>query len=136
MKGKAFIPVLSLVVCLSVTASGAPRAAAEPMVGVVVNQTVTVAGQEFFQHFTASWRERELGERYAILVVEKPSARTGSQVWVEFSRRRVFQAQLPNARGELQTLGEQAAEIAYQRIADTELERLLAPEPDLGADEI
>jgi curli production assembly/transport component CsgE len=104
--------------------------------GIVINQTMTVAGQEFFQYFVAAWRDRELAERYNIAIAEKPSARWGSQIWVEFSQRRIFQAQLPGARGELRALGERAADIVFQRVADTEVERLLFRDPDLGSDEL
>ncbi|HEY8608816.1 MAG TPA: CsgE family curli-type amyloid fiber assembly protein [Noviherbaspirillum sp.] len=113
-----------------------PAIAQDAIPGVVVNQTVTVAGQEFFQHFVAAWRERPLAERFAISVTERPSARWGSQVWVEFAQRRVFHTHLPAGRSGLRPLGERAAEIAFQRVADTEVERLLFREPDLGADEL
>jgi curli production assembly/transport component CsgE len=104
--------------------------------GVVVNQTVTVAGQEFFQHFVAGWRDRDLSERYAISVSERPSARWGSQIWIEFAQRRIFQAPLPTARVGIRALSEQATEVVAQSVADMEVERLLFREPDLGPDEL
>ncbi|WP_158597936.1 CsgE family curli-type amyloid fiber assembly protein [Noviherbaspirillum saxi] len=104
--------------------------------GVVVNQAVTVAGQEFFQYFVANWRDRDLSERYAISITERPSARWGSQVWIEFRQRRIFQAPLPTARAGIKALSEQATEAVYQMVADTEVERLLFREPDLGPDEL
>lgn len=111
------------------------RRLSESYGGIVVNQTITVAGQEFFQHFVASWRERALSERFAIAVVERPSARWGGQIWVEFAQRRVFQAPLSSARSGLRSLSEQAVELVYQTVVDTEAERLLFREADLGADE-
>lgn len=111
-------------------------AAPDLLGGVVVNQTVTVAGQEFFQHFVAAWRERELAERYAISIAERPSARHGSQIRIEFGQRRILQLQLSAGRASLQALGERAAELAFQRVADAELERLLLRDLDLAADEI
>ena len=104
--------------------------------GVVANQTVTVAGQDFFQHFVAAWRDRDLSERFTISIHERPSARWGSQVWIEFAQRRIFQAALPTSRGGIRSLAEQAIEVAHQLIGDAEVDRLLFRDVDVGPDEI
>ena len=104
--------------------------------GVVTNQTVTVAGQDFYQYFVAAWREREMSERFAISIRERPSARWGSQVWVEYAQRRIFQAQLPTGRAGIKALSERAVDVAYQTIADAEAERVLLKDADIGSDEI
>lgn len=104
--------------------------------GVVANQTITVAGQDFYQYFVSAWRDRDMGERFAISVHERPSARWGSQIWIEYAQRRVFQAFLPTGRAGIKALSEQAVEAAYQKIADAEVERLLFRDPDMGSDEI
>ncbi len=119
----------------SLSSAGGEHRLADSYGGVVVNQTVTVAGQEFFQHFVALWRERELSERFAIAVVERPSARWGGQIWVEFAQRRVFQSPLSSARSGLRSLSERAVDLVYQTVIDTETDRLLFRDADLGADE-
>lgn len=112
------------------------RVLQELYAGVVVDQTITVAGHEFYQHFAALWREKEMASRYAISVHERPSARWGTQIWIEYAQRRVFQVFMPAARSNVRAVSEQAAEIAFQNVIDTEVKRLLFREPDLGADEI
>ena len=104
--------------------------------GVVANQTVTVAGQDFYQYFVSAWRDRDMSERFAISVHERPSARWGSQIWIEYAQRRVFQAFLPTGRAGIRALSEQAVEAAYQKVADAEVERLLFRDADMGSDEI
>lgn len=104
--------------------------------GVVANQTVTVAGQDFYQHFVAAWRDRDLSERFTISIHERPSARWGSQVWIEFAQRRIFQSALPTGRGGIRSLAEQAIEIAHQLIGDAEVDRLLFRDVDIGPDEM
>lgn len=104
--------------------------------GVVANQTITVAGQDFFQYFVSAWRDRDMSERFVVSVHERPSARWGSQIWIEYGQRRVFQASLPAGRAGIKALSEQAAEAAYQKVADAEVERLLFRDPDMGSDEI
>lgn len=112
------------------------RVLQELYAGVVVDQTVTVAGHEFYQHFVALWRDKELTSRYAISVHERPTARWGSQIWIEYAQRRVFQAFMPPARANVKAMSEQAADIAFQNVVDTEVQRLLFREPDLGPDEL
>ncbi|MFC7517285.1 CsgE family curli-type amyloid fiber assembly protein [Herbaspirillum sp. GCM10030257] len=121
---------------VSNAAALSPSSLLESYGGIVVNQTVTVAGQEFFQCFVAAWRDRDSSDRYAISVTERPSARWGSQIWIEFAQRRVFQAPLPTARVGIRALSEQATEVVAQMVADMEVERLLFREPDLGPDEL
>jgi curli production assembly/transport component CsgE len=103
--------------------------------GIVTNQAVTVAGHEFCKYFLAEWRDKPGSERYTLAIRERPSARWGSLVWIEFAQRRIYQVQLPPARAELRTLAESAAENAYQAILDIEHQQRLAGDADLAADE-
>lgn len=103
--------------------------------GIVTSQAITVAGHEFSDYFIAAWRDKPDSERYAIAIRERPSARVGSQVRVEFAQRPVFQSRLPPSRAALKSLGEQAADIAYQAVQATEAQRVLIIDADLAADE-
>jgi len=103
--------------------------------GIVTSQTITVAGHEFANHFIAEWRDKPGGERYTLALRERPSARWGSLVWIEFGQQRVLQLQLPPARAGLKTLAESAAESAYQTILDIERQRRLVSDADLASDE-
>jgi curli production assembly/transport component CsgE len=103
--------------------------------GAVVDQTVTVVGHDFFSHFALAWSEQPLSERYTLSIHERPSARWGSEIWVEYAQRRVFHAFLRPSRADLKRVGEQAAQAAYSRVVDTEVQRLLFREADLGWDE-
>ncbi|MDB5885558.1 MAG: hypothetical protein JWR74_1729 [Polaromonas sp.] len=104
--------------------------------GVVVNQTITLIGQDFYLNFVAAWRDKPLSERYTLSVHERPSARLGSQVWVEYGNRRVFQTFLPPARARAKDAGLDAVEVAYQNIVDADVLNLLFRDPDLGPDEL
>jgi curli production assembly/transport component CsgE len=121
-----------------VVAEGAAnsRVLQEMVAGVVVDQTITVVGHDFYQEFVALWREKDASSRYAIAVVERPSARWGSQLWIEYAHRRVFQVFLPGARANVRAISAEAAEVAFQNVVDAEAQRLLFHEADLGPDEI
>lgn len=104
--------------------------------GMVLDQTVTVVGHEFYQCFSALWHDKEKSERYAISVHERPSARLGSQLWIEFAQRRVFQTVLQATRANVKEISSEAADIAFQRVMDIEVQRLLSHDRDLAPDEI
>jgi curli production assembly/transport component CsgE len=132
------VPLLSI--ACAVPACAAPQPAAMPdtqieALGIVTKQAVTVAGHEFCEHFIAEWRDKPGSERYTLAIRERPSARWGSLVWVDFGQQRVLQLQLPPARAGLKALAESAAENAYQTIRDIERQRQLVSDADLAPDE-
>lgn len=103
--------------------------------GIVTSQAITVAGHEFSDYFIAAWRDKPDSERYALAIRERPSARLGSQVRVEFAQRPVYQTRLPPSRAALRSLGADAADIAYQAVLAADAQRVLVNDADLAADE-
>lgn len=103
--------------------------------GLVTNQAITPAGQDFFQAFTALWQDNALHERYSIAIREWPSAKTGNAIQVDYGNRTVFRAVLPAGRGAARELGADAVELAFDNIAAAEAECLLFGGGDLAAEE-
>ncbi|MDM5180367.1 CsgE family curli-type amyloid fiber assembly protein [Massilia sp. DJPM01] len=103
--------------------------------GVVTSQAVTVAGHDFCQYFIAAWREKEGSERYTLAILERPSARRGSEVRIDFAQRRVFETRLPAARAAIKALSEDAAERTYQAVVQADAERQSINDADLAPDE-
>ena len=103
--------------------------------GIVTSRAITVAGHEFSDSFIAAWRDKPDSERYAIAIHERPSARLGSQVRIDFAQRPVYQARLPPSRAALKSLGEQAAELAYQAVLAVDAQRVLVKDADVAGDE-
>lgn len=118
--------------------NGAARARpADPYSGVVVNNTVTFVGQEFYRNFVAGWRDQAAVERFSVAVNERPSARWGSLVSVEYEHREVFRAFLsPGRRDFVRQAGADAARLVYQRVVELEVQRLLFHDPDMAREEI
>lgn len=117
-------------------AADAVKAAPDPSSGVVLNQTITVGGQDFFRHFSAAWRDSPLSERVIVIVREQPSARLGNLVWVEYSRTKVFQTNLPPSREQIRKLGSEAAAVVQEAIVSTEVEQATLVDSDLAKEEI
>jgi curli production assembly/transport component CsgE len=113
-------------------------AAAEPSVhegGLVTDQTITPAGHDFYQQFSALWYDKPLQDHFSIAVRERPSAREGNRVQIDYANRTVFEAVLPAARGNIAGTSSRAVDVVYERVSAAEVERLLFREPDLAADE-
>ena len=74
--------------------------------GLVTNQAITPAGQDFFQTFTALWqalwqalwKDNPLHDRYTIAIRERPSAKNGNAIQVDYGNRTLFRAVLPAGR--------------------------------------
>jgi curli production assembly/transport component CsgE len=139
LAGAALIATMPCAIAEPNQADGSPRqnnkVLQEMYGGVVANQTITVAGQDFYQYFVSAWRDKDMSERYAIAIHERPSARWGSQIWIEYAQKRIFQTPLPSSRARIKALTEQAAEAAYDKVVDAEVQRLFFREPDIGPDD-
>lgn len=108
----------------------------DPLLGVIVNRTMTVQGHDFYRYFSAWWRETDEEGQYSVSIHERPSARWGSEVWVQFRRERVFHVFLPPARSRTKQISKAAAEIAYETITQNEIQRALFQSEDLGPEEM
>ena len=114
----------------------AARLFEDPLRGVVVNRTITVQGQEFYQFFSMRWSYIAGDTSYTLSVHERPSARWGSEIWVEYRRDRVFHMFLPPIRSETKAISQEAAELVLESIQEMELQRALFFSDDLGPEEM
>ena len=74
-------------------------------------------------------------EQFSLAVRERPSARQGNKIQIDYASRTVFEGMLPTARGNVRAMSEYAVEAAYEAVSNAEAQRLLFHEPDLAADE-
>jgi curli production assembly/transport component CsgE len=133
---RKFQVAVLLAACAGAQAAPGQCTVADAQVGgLVTNQAITPAGQDFFQAFTALWQDNALHERYNIAVREWPSAKSGNAIQIDYGSRIVFRAHLPAGRGAARELGESAVELAYDNIAAAEVECLLFAGGDLAAEE-
>jgi curli production assembly/transport component CsgE len=114
-----------------------PAPAMDPYVGFIVDSTVTHIGADFYRSFVSAWRDQAPEDRYSLGVLERPSARWGSLIYVEYRGRRVFNAFLsPGRRDEVRVRGREAARQVYEAVVQAELQRLLFREADLAPEEL
>ena len=109
----------------------------DPYAGVVTDATLTRIGHDFYYAFAAHWRTQENVEQFSLTVHERPSARWGSLVWVDYSGRQIFRTFLsPGRRDHVPVAAEEASRSAYQSVVDSEVQRQLFRDPDLAQDEL
>lgn len=148
MKRRRSIPggAAIAMLCSAAVAAAPARAPAPPvrkdsaevqqqLGGMITDQTITSAGKDFYQAFSAMWHDKPLNERFSIAVRERPSARMGNRIQVEYANRTIFEAVLPTARGNIPAINAQAVQIAYQNVSAAEVQRLLFRDQDLAGDE-
>ena len=104
--------------------------------GIVVNQTFTATGQEFYRRFTDFWREKPDFESYTLVILERPSSRFGSRVVVSYGQTVVFTGNLPVKTDAIRALGAEASEKAYASVIAANLRIDGASDPDIGPNEI
>ena len=146
-----FHVVLSLLVTLlfvflrgTVFAQTNPVSKSEPAVsnhysegvsGVVVANTITPAGHQFYRLFALAWRERPESERYSLAVVESRARQRLSLVTLYYANQSLYSAILPTRFPALQALVDQSLEAVASRLLTIEL-GASESDPDLGADDI
>jgi curli production assembly/transport component CsgE len=104
--------------------------------GVVLNKTLTIIGYDFYQYFAKAWRTRENTDHYSLVVVERPNAMRGSEVWIEHRNRRIFTTRVSPRRSAVRDVSERAVELVYQAVVDAEMQQALFPDPDLAKEEL
>ena len=103
--------------------------------GLVIGQTITLAGRAFYDSFAIAWSEKDETGDFTVAITERPTARLGSQVFVDYGNRRLFQISLPPNRTLIPAIGTDAAAQVYQAILDYQLAQFFG-DPDLGRDEL
>lgn len=109
------------------------RPGIEQATGFIVDRTITQFGAEFVRFFSEAWRDQGAAEGVDVTVVERPSARWGSVVYIEYNNQPVARVFLYAGRSAaIKPLAVEAARYVAGRAADNALAGLLMRDPDLA----
>ncbi len=61
----------------------------EEVVGIILDRSVTFVGHDFYRYFSDYWRLTFTDNEDVLTVYERPSARWGSLIWVEYRSKKV-----------------------------------------------
>jgi curli production assembly/transport component CsgE len=120
---------------LTCVASFASAGEDEEMLGFIVDDTISHIGHDFYYSFSERLRATSPMD-FNLVVRERPSARWGSLVTVEYRQRLVYRRFLPPNTVDLQDDAYQAADVVRAQIAQQKLEALLQDTTDLERDEL
>lgn len=101
--------------------------------GFIVDRTITQFGAEFVRVFSQAWRSQPGTGELEVTIIERPTARFGSLVWIEHNQRPIARAFLYAGRSAtIQPVAVAAADYVAKKLADEALAGLLFDDPDLA----
>lgn len=103
--------------------------------GLLINQTRTLAGQEFYRAFTTVWQAYDPDSVYTLVVEEKAGLRNGSQIVVLAYDKPVYRSFINFNPRKAAERGQEAAGLVFGLVQGAQLDSLLG-DPDLGAGEL
>ncbi len=103
---------------------------------IVTDQTITFTGRAFYSGFSRAWQPPDNDFAGTLAVRERPSARWGSLIWVEYRNEIVFRTFLFPGRVDPEAVGASAAEKVAEVLEQKRIERLMFKEPDLAPSEL
>jgi curli production assembly/transport component CsgE len=105
--------------------------------GVLVDRTITHFGAEFVRQFAAKWRDIRDTAGMQLTIVERPSARYGSVIYVQYRQRAIARVFLYAGRkGAILPLADATVRYVAERTRDEALGRVLFRDPDLAMEEL
>ena len=107
----------------------------EGLSGVVVANTMTPNGHQFYRLFALAWRDKPESERYSLSVVESRGRQRFTVVTMYFGNQSLHSAILPARYPALQALVEQSLDAVSSRLLTLELGASQG-DPDMAADEM
>ena len=107
----------------------------DEMMGFIVDDTISHIGHDFYYSFSERLRDTSPMD-FNLVVRERPSARWGSLVTVEYQQRLVYRRFLAPNTVELKDEAYEAADLVRGQIVQRKLETLLQDTTDLERDEL
>jgi curli production assembly/transport component CsgE len=126
-----WLPALLLMLMTSFVSA----AEEDEMMGFIVDDTISHIGHDFYYSFSERLRATSPMD-FNLVVRERPSARWGSLVTVEYQQRLVYRRFLPPNTVELKDEAYEAADLVRVQIVQRRLETLLQDTTDLERDEL
>ena len=103
--------------------------------GLIIDNTITRFGHDFHRYLSFQLQDTSALEG-DLVVRERPSARWGSLVWVEYGQRTVYRRFLQPNVAEIEDIASQAAQLILEEINRSKLENLLQDTFDMDRDEL
>lgn len=132
---RSVLSFLALALLLGALGQSARAGEEDELLGFIVDDSISHIGHEFFYAFTERLRATSRLD-FNLVVRERPSARWGSLVMVEYQQRVIYRRFLPPNTVELKAVAEEAADLVKMQVIRQKLEAQLQDTTDLEKDEL
>lgn len=89
--------------------------------GLIIDETITKMGHDFYEYFYSNWTAPEFSENYTIFIKEKPLPGLGTQVTLKINEDDVFIGRLQPRRQIIEANGDYAIQLCYQYLLNYEM---------------
>ena len=111
------------------------EAAEDELMGFIVDDSISHIGHGFYRYFSERLRDTSALD-FNLVIRERPSARWGSLVWVEYERQVLYRQFLSPNTAELKDVAYRAADQVRDAITLYRLELQLQDNIDMERDEL
>lgn len=132
---RSILSLLALTLLLSVALQPVRATEEDELLGFIVDDSISHIGHEFFYAFSERLRATSRLD-FNLVVRERPSARWGSLVTVEYQQRVIYRRFLPPNTVDLKEVAVEAADLVKMQIIRHKLETQLQDTTDLERDEL
>jgi len=103
--------------------------------GLIIDNTITRFGHDFHRYLSFQLQDASVLDG-DLVVRERPSARWGSLVWVEYGQLTVYRRFLQPNVAEIEDIATQAAQFILEEINRSKLQNMLQDTFDMDRDEL
>ncbi|CAH0992675.1 Curli production assembly/transport component CsgE [Sinobacterium norvegicum] len=103
--------------------------------GIIINRTITTAGHRFYRQLTDYRRLNYPEDPHNFTVFERPSARWGSLVWIEYNGKTLFRTFMNPGKSQPEEVAMQAAQQITREFQKIQLNEKFSDHFDLDYDE-
>ncbi len=107
----------------------------EEVLGLILDRSITNVGHDFYRYFSDYWRLNYTDNEDVLIVYERPSARWGSLIWVEY-RSRQLAKMFVSPSNKTKELAEQVADQVRQELTRIKFAEQFQDTFDVDKDEI
>jgi len=99
--------------------------------GLIIDQTITKIGHEFYENFYTLWEAPPEIKDYSIYIIEKVTMLSTSQVWINVDDMTIFQIILKPRAEEIEEAVKTGLEITLQFLHQYEQDKKLLDDEDM-----
>ncbi len=105
----------------------------DEITGVLIDRTITLTGFNIYRALGQHWRVNDYKTLKNLVIFERPSARSGSLIWVEVDSKTVFRQHVNLRRVNINNWVGQASEKINKRLLKMKLEQLIPDSFDIDS---